>query len=394
LIDVERARRDTPGVGRVAHFNHAGASLMPQPVLDAVVSHLRLEAEIGGYEAADAASESIERTYVALARLLGCDPDEIAIVGSATRAWDMVFYGLRFEHGDRVLISRTEYGSHAAAYWQVARRTGIVVDLVPVDEYGRISLDALEQMIDERVRVISLAHCPDHDGLINPAAEVGRIARRSNALYILDACQSVGQVPIDVASIGCDVLTAAGRKFLRGPRGTGFLYVRRTLIESIEPPMLDLRAADWVATDEFRIRPDARRFEDWEADYAARIGLGVAAEYALSCGLEAIQDRVNVLAESLRTNLSEVRGVTVLDRGIERSGIVAFTTQQPGDAEVVASLSARGINVRLMPMTVLGRYDHDARGLDTLIRASVHYFNDEDEIDRLVAAVRDVVKHM
>ena len=156
--------------------------------------------------------------------------------------------------------------------------------------------------------------------------------------------------------------------------------------------MLDLRAADWVATDEFRIRPDARRFEDWEADYATRIGLGVAAEYALSWGLDAIRDRVKELPESLRTRLREVRGVTVLDRGIERSGIVAFTAQEPGDDDVVRSLSARGINVRLMPMTVLGRYDHDARGLDTLIRASVHYFNDEDEIDRLVAAVRDVVK--
>lgn len=257
---------------------------------------------------------------------------------------------------------------------------------------GRISLDALEQMIDERVKVISLAHCPDHDGLINPAAEVGRIARRSNALYILDACQSVGQIPIDVASIGCDVLTAAGRKFLRGPRGTGFLYARRSLIESIEPPMLDLRAADWVATDDFRIRPDARRFEDWEADYATRIGLGVAAEYAMSWGLEAIRERVNVLAESLRTRLNEVQGVTVLDRGIERSGIVAFTAREPGNEEIVRYLSARGINVRLMPMTVLGRYDHDARGLDTLVRASVHYLTDEDEIDRLVGAVRDVVQ--
>ena len=393
MIDIERARTDTPGVERVAHFNHAGASLMPRPVLDALIAHHRLEAEIGGYEAADAAAEAVEDSYRSLARLLGCDPDEIAIVGSATRAWDMVFYGLQFEPGDRVLISRTEYGSHAAAYWQVARRSGIVVDLVPVDEDGRISLDVLEAMIDERVKVISVAHCPDHDGLINPVAEVGRIARQSHALYIVDACQSVGQLPIDVGAIGCDVLTAAGRKFLRGPRGTGFLYVRRALIESIEPPMLDLLAADWIATDDFRIRPDARRFEDWEANYATKIGLGVAAEYALGWGLDKIRERVAMLADLLRARLREVSGVTILDRGgPERSGIVALTVGDARNEELVSALSAQAINVRLMPMTVLARYDHDVRGLTTLIRASVHYINDEAEIDRLVDAVHEVLR--
>ena len=381
-IDVERARRETPGVERVVHLNNAGAALMPDVVLAAMVGHLEREAAIGGYEAAADAADAVEHTYDAIARLLDCARDEVAIVENATRAWDMAFYALRFDSGDRILTSAAEYESNYIAFLQVCRRTGAQVEVVPADSTGQVSVEALEAMIDDRVRLISLTHVPTNGGLVNPAAEVGRVARRHGIPFLLDACQSAGQLPLDVEELGCDILSATGRKYLRGPRGTGFLYVRRSLIGQLEPPLLDLHAAEWVARDEYRIRPDARRFENWETNYAAKIALGVAVDYALGWGSEAIWDRVHGLGQALRERLAHVPGVTVLDVGAVRCGIVSFSCDGLEGAAVQRRLRADGINVSVSPRRYT-RIDMEDRGLAEVVRASVHYYNTESELDRL-----------
>lgn len=385
-IDVERARRETPGTDRVVHLNNAGSALPPEPVVEAVIDHLRLEAKIGGYEAADAAREAAEHTYDAVAALLRCHRDEIAIVENATRAWDMAFYSMQFQPGDRILTARAEYASNVIAFLQVAQRTGAVVEVIPDDESGQVSVDALEAMLDDRVRLVAITHVPTQSGLVNPAAAIGSVTRAAGVPYLLDACQSVGQLPVRVEEIGCDMLSATGRKFLRGPRGTGFLYVRRGLVEQLEPPFLDLHAAEWTAPDTYQIRPDARRFENWETNWATKIGLGVAVDYALGWGLEAISDRALSLAENLRGRLAATAGVAVHDHGAQRAAIVTFTKAGVPAAELSARLRAAGINTSVTSVAS-ARFDFEARGLQEVVRASPHYYNTEDELERLCTMV-------
>lgn len=385
-FDIERARRETPACEGLVHFNNAGASLMPEPVVRTIVGHLSREAEIGGYEAEDEAHPRLEAMYDSLARLIGASRDEIAFVENATRAWDMAFYALPLRPGDRILTSRSEYASNVIAFLQAAKARGAVLEVIPDDESGQTSVAALARMIDERVKLIAVSHVPTQGGLIQPAEAIGAVARAHSVPFLLDACQSVGQMPVDVEAIGCDLLSATGRKFLRGPRGTGFLYVRRAWIERLEPPFLDGHAARWTAADAFEIRPDARRFENWESYVAGRLGLGAAADYALSFGSRAIAQRVQGLAERLRAGLASLRGVSTHDRGERRSAIVTFAKAGVGAGAIKAALRARRINVSVTSIE-WARFDFEARGLSELVRASPHYFNTEAEVDAVVAAV-------
>ncbi|SEG71055.1 Selenocysteine lyase/Cysteine desulfurase [Thermomonospora echinospora] len=391
-MDLDRIRAQTPGCQNVVHLNNAGAALPPAVVHDTVLGHLELESRIGGYEAADAAAEAFTASYDVLARLVGAHPDEIAFVENATRAWDMAFYAIPFRAGERILTTSSEYASNALGFLQAAQRHGAVVEVVPDDGHGQICLDSLARMLDAgNVRLVAINHVPTHDGLVNPAAEVGKLAREAGALYLLDACQSVGQLVVDVAEIGCDLLSATGRKFLRGPRGTGFLYARREVAQQLVPPFVDLRAADWTGPDSYELRPDARRFETWERFAAGQLGLAAAASYALGLGLEAIQERVTGLGERLRAALAELPGVTVHDQGLRKSGIVTFTHETVGAPEIVARLAAapRPVNVRVTEQTY--RYDAGARP-PLRVRISPHYYNTEEELDLAVSAVAAAVR--
>lgn len=389
-IDLLRARRETPGCERVLHFGNASAGLTPQPVLDAVIEHLRLEAWMGAIEASEHSRAAEERVYRAAADLLGARPDEIAVVENGTRAWQVAVRSLPFGSKDRVLVSTAEWVGNYLSLLQLRAQTGAQIEVLPNDEFGQVSVDALRNLVDERVKLIAIAHVPTSEGLVNPAAAVGRVAREAGIPYMLDACQSVGQMPVDVQEIGCDFLAATSRKYLRGPRGVGFLYVRRGLIEGLEPPSVNHRAATWVARDGYELRPDARRFENWEINHASKIGLGVAIDYAMGWGLEEIAFRVRGLAELLRAELGAVPGVEVQDRGVDRCGIVTFTVEGGGPWQIKHSLAKRGVNVKVIePDTA--RLDLEARGLTALIRASVHYYNSEVEVDRFCAALASVV---
>ncbi|MEQ8665056.1 MAG: aminotransferase class V-fold PLP-dependent enzyme [Rhodospirillales bacterium] len=390
-MDIDALRAETPRREGLIHLDNAGASLQPTPVMEEVRRHLELEASIGGYRAIEENAAAFDNTYAALARLLNCSAGEIALIENATRAWDMAFYSLAstMGEGDRILTAEAEYASNFMAYLQVARRRGVVVETVPSDADGCLDVAELENLIDGRTKLIAVTHAPTNGGLINPAADIGRVAKAAGVPYLLDACQSVGQTVTDVEALGCDFLSGTGRKYLRGPRGTGFLYVRSEWIERLEPVFLDLHAATWTAPGIYEIRTDAKRFENFEKGFAANIGLGVAVDYALGIGMAAIEQRVASLADRLRAGLSGICGVRVCDIGREKSGICTFVIDVVAPATVREKLWARNINTSLSKSssTLL---DMTARGLDLINRASVHYFNTEDEIDRTVDAVAEI----
>ncbi len=390
-FDLQHLRQETPGCAHVLHFNNAGSSLMPQPVLDATVAHLQLEARIGGYEAAAQATQRLEHVYDAVATLISCSRDEVAIVENATRAWDMAFYSIPFKPGDRILTASTEYASNYIAYLQQAQKTGATIEVIPNDEHGQVSLDALKNMLDDKVKLIAITHVPTNSGIVQPIAAVGKLAREAGILYLVDACQSVGQMPIDVQQIGCDMLSATGRKYLRGPRGTGFLYVRRAILEQLEPPFLDLHAAEWLSPDRYEIRPDARRFENWETNYAGKIGLGVAIDYANSLGLDTIWRRVKTLAYQLRSQLTTLPDVIVRDRGITQCGIVTFTIEEHDPEDIKRELAASDINVSVS-MRNGALLDMDAKKLTSVVRASVHYYNSEEEVERFCKRIANMIR--
>lgn len=387
-IDVERLRRDTPATRELLHFNNAGASLMPNAVADAVLQHLDSERRFGAYEAEAAAADALEDFYDAFAGLLGCGRDEIAYVENATRAWDMAVYSLPLRAGDRILTHESEYASNWLALMQLSQRLGVAVDIAPSDAGGQVDVDAMRRMITPETRVIALTHVPTHNGLVNPATDVGALAREFGLIFVLDACQSVGQLPLDVREIGCHVLSGTGRKFLRGPRGTGFLYVERTLLAMLDPPFIDMRSATANPPAGFEFRMDARRFECWESFVAGRLGLRAAVRYLLDLGVAEVSARIVALGAQLRDTLAGLPGVIVHDRGAMRGGIVTFTLDGEAPEATARRLRARRANVSVTGPAG-APVDARIRALGGAVRASVHCYNTEEEIARFAALLRD-----
>ncbi|MEM0947015.1 MAG: aminotransferase class V-fold PLP-dependent enzyme [Pseudomonadota bacterium] len=388
-IDIARIRAETPGIGARVHLLAAGSALMPQPVVDAVVDHTRLEAQVGGYEAQAQMQKRLDNVYGSVARHLGARRREIALLENATVAWCHAFYALPFKPGARILTCEAEYGANYVAFLQRARAEDLRIEVIPSGSDGTLDLGALERSMDSDVGLVAITWVPTNGGLVNPAAEVGRIAKRHGVPYLLDACQAVGQMRVDVDEIGCDFLSGTGRKFLRGPRGTGFLYVREAWLESLEPAMIDHFAAPWVSRDSYALRDDARRFETWENSYALRAGLGAAFDYAEGVGIAAIEARVRALADYSRTLLDGHEAITLLDLGPTPCGIVSFTLADTDPVEIVAELARRGVEIGLSPAAST-RIDAERRHLPTVLRIAPHYYNTQDEIAHAVNEINAI----
>jgi selenocysteine lyase/cysteine desulfurase len=388
---LRRWRADTPAAdaGRI-HLNNAGASLMPTPVIEAVRDHLELEATMGGYEAADAVRADIRDTYDTIAELIGAAARNIAIVENATVAFAQALSAFDFEPGDTLLTTRNDYISNQLMYLSLAKRRGLRIVRAEDLSEGGVDPDSVRQMIrQQRPKLVALTWVPTNSGLVQPAAAVGEICADAEVPYVIDACQAVGQLPIDVRALNCDFLSATARKFLRGPRGIGFLHVSDRMLQDGRYPLLvDMQGARWIEADEFELIDTAQRFENWEFSYALILGLRAAAQYAVHIGLDCIKTTIGQLASYARQRLSSLDGVRVLDRGEHLCGIVTAEVANHDAREIVMRLREEAINTSAT-MREFAVLDMDDKRAETALRVSPHYYNTRREIDILVSALEE-----
>ncbi|CAD6533427.1 aminotransferase class V-fold PLP-dependent enzyme [Paraburkholderia metrosideri] len=389
---VDALRAQTPGTQTTTHFNHAGASLPSSATLEAIHAQLWREATMGQMEAGGFGREQSERARQLAAQLLNAQASEIALTTGNSFAWGAAFAALgRLKSGERILVGRHEWGGNLAAMRIAARRDGVSIEVIPCDASGATDPHALEAMIDERVRLIALTWLPANGGVINPAAAIGQVARRYGIPYFIDGAQAVGQVPVDVVALGCDVLTGAGRKALRGPRGTGLLYVRQDFLSRVTPAFVDTHSAPLDAAGEPVLRNDAARFELAEASLALHGGLANALKEALDIGIDNIRARIDSIAQHLRGQLAALPGVTVLDLGVERSGLIAFNVAGLDASHVQRSLAEQGVTIGSNGVAYTP-FDMESRGLQEIARASVSYLTTDAEIDKLLNGIRALLR--
>jgi len=393
---LHRWREDTPGCAGRIHLNNAGAALMPRPVLDAIRGHFDLEAEIGGYEAEDATMDAIRESYVSVSRLLGAPhpetPENIAFVENATVAVSQALSAFDFHPGDVLVTTHNDYTSNQIMYLSLARRFGLEVMRAADLPEGGVDPESVRKLAAHpRCRLVSLTWVPTNSGLVQAAEEVGEICEAAGVPYLLDACQAVGQLPVRVERLHCDFLAGTARKFLRGPRGIGFLYVSdRALARGMAPLFPDMHGAGMLDEERFELAPDARRFENWEFPYALVLGLGAAARYALEFGLEKGSPRSVELGAYLRDRLRAMPGMEVADRGAQLCAIVTAEARGRDGRSLVEGLRRAGVNTSAANRGggPILRLDEEKR---PLVRLSPHYYNTREEIDRAVDALEELL---
>ena len=388
-LDIEKIRSETPGCSQKIHFNNAGSSLSPQSVTDAVISYLTREQEVGGYEAAEEAKYLLNNFYVEFAELLNCDESEIAFIENSTRAGELAVHSIKSTHGDQIITAENEYGSNYLGLLHIANQKKVDLITVPCDEFGVVSLNQLEKSITSKTKLIALTHIASQRGDIQPAPDVGAIAKKNKVLFLLDACQSVGQINLDTEELNCDFLCGSGRKYLRGPRGTGFLFVKNRILQSLEPIFLDLHSASWRDLKSYEFINTAKMFECYERNVAAMIGLSTAVQYLSKLGINAIEERISHLCSVLIARLSELQGIRVLEKSHHRSGIITFTKDNI-DAKILRNeLQRRNINVSVCKQQN-AQLDLGMELPGDVARASLHYYNTQQEVSEFLHALEEI----
>jgi selenocysteine lyase/cysteine desulfurase len=391
MLNIELLRQQTPGCQHKIHFNNAGSSLPPQQVLDAITEYLQLEAITGGYEAADLKVNEVNAFYDSTARLLNCKSKNIAFTSSATNSFARALSCISFQVGDSILLANEDYISNQIAFLSLQKRFGIKILRAASLPEGGVDVADMKRLMDlHHPKLVSLTHVPSNTGLIQPVELVGQLCTDRDIYYLVDGCQSAGQIPVDVQKIKCDFFTATMRKFLRGPRGAGFLYVSDKIIdEKLEPLFIDLKGAEWTNADEYIPRMDARRFEDWELPYPLVMGSKAAIDLAITLGLDEIQNRNAILCDRVKNGLSMQSDITLLDKGTNQSSIITVKINNQKGPELLTNLRSKNINTSIAYRN-FALIDFDTKNVDWALRISPHYYNTEKEVDLLIETLRTV----
>lgn len=384
-MNIQQLRADTPACEQLIHFNNAGASLPTLQVSKAIKDYLDFEANNGGYETAEIFKPQTDLFYGLAAELIGAHARNIAYTTSATDGYGRVLASIPFKAGDTILTTTNDYVSNQLSFMALRQRFGLQIVLCKNEPSGQLDLDNLRAKLQHyQPKLVAITHIPTNSGLVQPMREIGQIVAESGCLYIADVCQSLGQMEVKATDIKADFMTGTFRKFLRGPRGAGLLYVSdRALEMGLSPFSLDSRAATWTSPESFVLSADAKRYEYWEISYALQMGSVAALKYLLALGIENVALRNKQLSTLLRAELAENRKIKLLDRGNTLCNIITFNVDGHSMPEVHAHLKKHKINASVSTITG-AQIDFTEKKVDGAVRLSPHYYNTIEEIERVV----------
>ena len=390
-MDIQQIRNDTPACSSSLFLNSAGSSLSPAVVNKAIVDYLAEEEKLGGYKLAEIKERELNGFYHEAAKLVNSTPSNIALTYNATDAYARALSCIPFRKGDVILTTEDDYVSNYFNFITLAKRFQTRFITIKNHGDGGVDMIAFEELVlRHQPRLVSVSHVPTHTGMVQDAASIGAVCEKHNVLYLLDACQSVGQLSVDVKKLKCDFLSATGRKFLRGPRGTGFLYISSSVLaRDMAPLFMDLRGADWVSRDKYKISQDAKRFEHWEVPYALMMGLKEALGYVNGIGMDKIDAYNKTLMQRLRGNLSSVRNLQVYDKGARLCNILTFRKKGKTLEETKHALDKAGV-LYSVTMRSNAQISFSKYGIEWAIRLSPHYFNTIDEIDQVSEVINSL----
>lgn len=389
-MNIDQIRKDTLHCKNLIHFNNAGASLPTKFVNEAIIDFIREEEATGGYEMQDKYAEHLKGVYREIAKLIKSDEDEIALTDSASTAFSKALYSIPFKAGDEIITSEIEYSSNYLNYLKVKKDKGINIVTISGKGDAVIDLEKLEAAISKKTKLIAVTHMPTSSGAIAPVVEVGKIAKAHGILYLVDTCQSMGHYPTFVDEIACDFLTGTSRKYIRGPRGLGFLYAKKTVYKQLDPYMIESLGATWTSKENYDLNHTSKMFETFEKPYGFVMGLQAAVKYANDIGIHNIWQRTKELSSKARQRFAEIEGLRMHDgEGGELSGIVTLTIENKSSEEIHAELMRNRVNSSICrPFSSLT--DMEAKGLSSCNRLSLHYYNTEEEIERVADILQNI----
>lgn len=374
------------------YLNNAGAALMSEKTYNIIMSHMKLEMELGAYQAAQSVKSEIEQFYLNAAKLINANSvDEIAFMDSASRGWNMAIYGLRMSAKDTIITLSSEFGTNLITIFDKAKKANANVKILNCDINGDFSLNELEECLKKGAKFIAISHVVAHGSIINPVEEIGKLAKQYGCTYIVDGCQAVGQIPVNIDMLNCDAYITTGRKWLRGPRGTGFLYINK--MAEIDTTQLDLASADLIFDkdlniSDIQIRNDAKRFELWERSIANVLGLSNAIQESFfhDSMLNNMRNHVNLI----RSEIIDNRNFTLIGKEKSESLIIGFYLNNP-EKESIVERSFKDVDISISTM-----HDWDCplhfpkNGATKIFRIAPHYYTDEDTIQLTCKAIENV----
>ena len=403
-LDVAKIRKDFPIFTRtirdgkkLVYLDSGATSQKPQSVIDAEVnfySKNNAAAHRGAHQLAEEATEAMESARQIVADFLGGEVDEIVFTKSATESLNLLAYSYTslITKDDSIVVTEMEHHANLIPWQQLAERTGATLKWFEVDTDGRLDLSSIDAVITEDTKIVALTHQSNILGTINPLEAIVARAHEVGAVVILDACQSVPHMPINVADLNIDFLAFSGHKAV-GPTGVGVLWGRSELLEMLPPFLFGGSMIETVTMTSATWAPAPRKFEAGVPNMAQIVGLGAALNYLSTIGMEKIYLHEVKLGAYLIERLSSIEGLRIIgpQHMESRGGTVSFTFGDIHPHDLGQYLDSQGIAVRTghhcaWPLT-------RKLGVPATTRASLYFYNDESDVDALVDGIIGAKKY-